>query len=395
MIHGPPGTGKTTVIAALVHSLVAQKKKVLVVAHTNVATNQLTLKIASTGIRPVRVFAQVGLKPDPAVACFASTDEDSLFQAMVVVTTTGCIGGARFRRLKFYRVIVDEASQCLDPELLQAVVYGCKQLVLVGDHKQISPMVTNPASRHLRFDTPLMLRTVLNGKRPAILNMQYRMHPAIAAFASRTFYGGLLHDGAVERPVPKVGLAWPNPAVPIVFWNIESVEEYAGSGTSFVNRGEATAIGHLLRCFAGSGVDPDGVAVITPYLGQVSYLYDALPALSDPAFVSKVEIDTVDAFQGREKDFVIFGCVRANGQREIGFLTDKRRMNVALTRAKFGMIIVGTAAVFANNDTWASFIEYCQSLDAFVEGPVDNWRPATFEREESDENASDHDEGLA
>jgi regulator of nonsense transcripts 1 len=154
-------------------------------------------------------------------------------------------------------------------------------------------------------------------------------------------------------------------------------------------------ISDILRPFAGSGVDPAGVAVITPYLGQVSYLYDALPALCDGSFVSDVEIDTVDAFQGREKDLVIFGCVRANNEREIGFLADEKRMNVALTRAKFGLIVVGTAAVFAGNKLWANFVEYCQSLNTFVEGPIDKWRPATFEREEPEGSASDRDDDLA
>jgi regulator of nonsense transcripts 1 len=130
-------------------------------------------------------------------------------------------------------------------------------------------------------------------------------------------------------------------------------------------------------------------------LGQVSYLSDALPALSEQKFVGDVQIDTVDAFQGHEKDLVIFGCVRANDERAIGFLADEARMNVALTRARFGLIVVGTAAVFAKNKQWAAFVEYCQSLNAFVEGPIDNWKPATFEREESDESAADHDEDLA
>jgi regulator of nonsense transcripts 1 len=227
-----------------------------------------------------------------------------------------------------------------------------------------------------------MLRMVVNGKRPMILKQQYRMHPVISAFASKQFYRSLLRDGISkddrrwEQPV----IDWPNPEAPIVFWNVDTLEEYSGSGTSLVNRGEATAISQLVRKFASSRIDGWSLGIITPYIGQVMYLYDSLPTLSgcDDDFLGDVEIDTVDAFQGREKDFIIFSCVRSNDECTIGFLRDKRRMNVALTRARYGLIVIGNAGVFKKNPIWGNFIEHCRGLNAFVRGDLGSWEEAEF-----------------
>jgi regulator of nonsense transcripts 1 len=230
-----------------------------------------------------------------------------------------------------------------------------------------------------------------------ILKQQYRMHPVISAFVSKQFSRNLLRDGITkedrrwEQPV----IDWPNPEAPIMFWNIDTPEEYSGSGTSLVNTGEATAIGQIVGKFASSGIDGWSLGIITPYIGQVTYLYDSLPTLSgcDEDFLCDVEIDTVDAFQGREKDFIIFSCVRSNDECTIGFLKDKRRMNVALTRARYGLIVVGDARVFRKNPMWRNFIEYCRGLNAFVQGDLDSWEQAEFtgDPEPPESSEFDHD----
>jgi regulator of nonsense transcripts 1 len=141
MIQGPPGTGKTTVIAALAHSFVRQGEKVLIVAHTNVAIDFVTLQVANAGLKPIRVLALSIERPNPDIEEFTSrseaeknpelrlTEPQVIQRADVVLTTTGCIGGYRFKGITFRKVIIDESSQCVDPDLLRAVVRGCDQLI--------------------------------------------------------------------------------------------------------------------------------------------------------------------------------------------------------------------------------------------------------------------------
>jgi regulator of nonsense transcripts 1 len=164
---------------------------------------------------------------------------------------------------------------------------------------------------------------------------------------------------------------------------VDSHEEYSGSGTSLVNTEEGKAIAHLVASFADSGIDSWDLGIITPYAGQVTYLLDSLASLTpgNEDFANGIEIDTVDAFQGREKEFIIFSCVRANEEGTIGFLSDKRRVNVALTRARYGLVVVGNASTFTKNDVWAGFIEYCQERHALVSGPIGEWQPVAFQRE--------------
>jgi regulator of nonsense transcripts 1 len=412
MIQGPPGTGKTTVIAAIAYSFVRQREKVLIVAHTNVASDNVTIKLADAGLQPVRVFGLSIEGANEDVAEFSSraiaaarpgmSEIQVIQRADVVVTTTGCIGGSRFKDIAFRKVIIDEASQCVDPDIIQAIMRGCDQLVLAGDHNQLGPMSKCRACIDLKFTIPLMLRMVINGKRPAILTVQYRMHPSISAFASRCFYKGLIRDGitSADRTWPNPTIRWPNPDAPILFWDIDSIEEFSGSGTSLVNPREGLAVAELVAKFAESGMEGWELAIVTPYIGQMTYLLDSLVPLTkrDDDFTNTIEIDTVDAFQGREKEFIIFSCVRANPEKSIGFLSDTKRMNVALTRAKSGLIVVGNAATFAKNAAWASFIEYCQGIGALVTGPIDAWEPTEFVRDRgiaASHSDSDGDEDLA
>jgi regulator of nonsense transcripts 1 len=135
-------------------------------------------------------------------------------------------------------------------------------------------------------------------------------------------------------------------------------------------------------------------------MGQVTYLLDSVVALThrDDDVVNSIEIDTVDAFQEREKEFIIFSCVRANHENSIRFLSDKKRMNVALTRARSGLIVIGNAATFAKNVSWASLIEDCMGIGAFVKGPIDAWVRAQFTRDseiEACDSESDGDEDRA
>eukprot|EP01107_Rhizomastix_libera_P014975 TRINITY_DN5170_c0_g1_i4.p1 TRINITY_DN5170_c0_g1~~TRINITY_DN5170_c0_g1_i4.p1 ORF type:complete len:211 (-),score=57.70 TRINITY_DN5170_c0_g1_i4:72-704(-) len=210
--------------------------------------------------------------------------------------------------------------------MLIPLVKKVKQCILVGDAKQLGPIYIQAKNAGLsrslferlsEFDFPTFH-----------LQVQYRMHPCISQFPSKTFYGGNLKNGITEkdRQNKALGFPWKNPNKPIMFVSVHGREEYSSSATSFVNTAEILMIekiiAHLLRC----GIPRNDIGVITPYEGQRSLFCMEFRNMQE------IEISSVDAFQGREKDYIIISCVRSNPFDEIGFLGDDRRMNVLLTR---------------------------------------------------------------
>lgn len=148
-------------------------------------------------------------------------------------------------------------------------------------------------------------------------------------------------------------------------------EEIASSGTSYLNRTEALHVEKIVTRFLKSGISPDKIGIITPYEGQRAYLVSTM-LMNGPLKkedYAKIEVASVDAFQGREKDYIILSCVRSNEHQGIGFLNDPRRLNVALTRAKYGLIILGNPKVLSKNPLWHELILHFKSHDCLVEGP--------------------------
>ncbi len=178
----------------------------------------------------------------------------------------------------------------------------------------------------------------------------------------------------VERNVPGVDFPWPNPSRPMFFLINNGNEEIGGSGTSYLNRTEAASVEKIVTLMLKAGVVPDQIGVVTPYEGQRSYVVSHMqkngPMRSD--LYKEIEVASVDSFQGREKDYIIVSCVRSNTQQGIGFLRDPRRLNVALTRARFGVIIVGNARLLAKNPLWYALLTHFQQRNCIVEGPLNN-----------------------
>ena len=428
LIQGPPGTGKTTVIAVLALSLVrAGIKPILVCCQSNVATDFATKRISQTGVKVCRVLSstreQVASDIDEyttkalAIKKFGNefqnlinssnqNDHKKLTQleiqvvreSDVVCTTCTSAGGARLS-CNFNTVIFDESGQCVDPDILIPLVHGCKQAILVGDHKQLGPVIISRKSQRCRYDLPLMQRLILQGMRPSILKVQYRMHPGLSEFPSKAFYNGLLQNGvpAEKRRWPRELFKWPNPDIPMFFWNFKSREEYYEDGLSYVNMHEAGCIAVLLDAMYKQGVNASDIGVITPYAGQQAVLIDSLPTLCnipDKNFFDELEIASVDAFQGREKNFIILSNVRANDQFDIGFLKDQRRLCVSLTRAKYGLIVIGCAETFSKNKLWCKFILHCIEKNAFVEGDLNSWKPSTFKPQISTEGEEEDEDDI-
>eukprot|EP00166_Cyanidium_caldarium_P003749 ctg_3658.g606 len=286
--------------------------------------------------------------------------------------------------LRFPQVVLDEAAQATEVSALIPLQYGCERCVLVGDPRQLSATVFSGGAAGTALTISLMERLQRGGLPSHLLDTQYRMHPAIAAFPNRWFYGGQLRDDACVRsaawspPFHRAGL--PPLFGPYCFVNVSLGGQRRDAETaSLYNPAEAQLVTRLLRLFyAQHGrTRPKGggrawtVGVITPYRRQLRELQqslerDGLPLGRSRAGALAIEVDTVDAFQGRECDVVLFSAVRTGGNGGgggggggdgIGFVKDVRRMNVALTRARYSLIVLGHAAALrAGSADWEALL---------------------------------------
>jgi regulator of nonsense transcripts 1 len=190
------------------------------------------------------------------------------------------------------------------------------------------------------------------------------------------FYEGTLQNGVSDkqRILPGTDFLWPNPSRPMYFLVNSGSEEIGASGTSFLNRTEAASVEKLVSMMLKAGLNPEQIGVITPYEGQRSYVVSYMQKNGSQRadLYKEIEVASVDSFQGREKDFIIVSCVRSNAQQGIGFLRDPRRLNVALTRARYGVMIIGNAKLLARNPLWYSLLTHFQERDCIVEGPLNN-----------------------
>ena len=295
--------------------------------------------------------------------------------ADVICATCVTAGDSRLLPFRLKHVLIDESTQACEPETLIPLVHGAKQLVLVGDHCQLGPVILCKQAVAAGLGRSLFERLVLLGVRPHRLQIQYRMHPAISSFPSDCFYEGTLANGVTntDRLREEHLFVWPNPSRPVLFYDNSSHEELSGSGTSYLNRREAAVISLFVNKLLTLGVLPSEMGVITPYEGQRGYISNFLVRNGTlPSDVYKaVEVSSVDAFQGREKPYILLSCVRSNNHQGIGFLSDARRLNVALTRAQSGLIIVGNGRVLSRHPLWNKLLTHYKQYGLVVSGPVE------------------------
>ncbi|BGP05935.1 Regulator of nonsense transcripts 1 [Rhodotorula toruloides] len=437
LIQGPPGTGKTVTSASIVYHLSKMNPgQVLVAAPSNVAVDQLTEKIHQTGLKVVRVTAKSREALESSVSFLTlhaqvansdthpelskliqlkqeqgelSSSDERKFKSLtrmvekeiltnadvICATCVGC-GDPRLKNLKFRTVLIDEATQATEPECMIPLTFGVKQLVMVGDHSQLGPTIMNKKAARAGLNQSLFERLILLGNRPIRLQVQYRMHPCLSEFPSNMFYEGTLQNGvtAPERLRKNVDFPWPQPTTPMYFHQNLGQEEISSSGTSFLNRTEASNVEKIVTRFFKAGVMPSQIGIITPYEGQRSYLvsYMQMNGSLKKELYKEIEVASVDAFQGREKDYVIMSCVRSNEHQGIGFLNDPRRLNVALTRAKYGLVILGNPKVLSKHALWHYLLTHYKEKKCLVEGPLNNLQPSMIQfskpRRPYDRNAS-------
>ncbi|CAI8044417.1 Regulator of nonsense transcripts 1 [Geodia barretti] len=394
-------------------SIPKQNQQILVCAPSNTAVDQLTEKIHKTGIKVVRLSAKSREAIESSVSFLAlhnqvahsgtgytelhklqqlkaeagelsAADEkrnrtlkrqcerELLLNADVICCTCVGAGDPRLAKFIFKAVLIDESTQATEPECMVPIVLGAKQVILVGDHCQLGPVIMCKKAANAGLSQSLFERLVKLGVKPIRLIVQYRMHPSLSVFPSNTFYDGTLQNAvsAHERTMPGMEFPWVKPDSPMFFWCSQGQEEISSSGTSYLNRSEAVNVEKVVTRLMKSGIKPHQMGIITPYEGQRAYVvqYMQFNGTMSQRLYMEIEVASVDAFQGREKDFIILSCVRANEHQGIGFLNDARRLNVALTRAKYGVVIIGNAKVLTKHPLWNSLIRDYQERDLLMEG---------------------------
>jgi ATP-dependent RNA/DNA helicase IGHMBP2 len=417
LVHGPPGTGKTTAVAELIRQAVRRGERVLATAPSNVAVDNLVERLAGTEVRLVRLGHPARLLPtvvehsldylleasegtrialdlrreiaDTQRQVRKSHDwaqrrarrdelrrlrgelrklEERTVQeivrgADVVFATLTGAADSLLAGAEFDLAVIDEAAQAVEAGCWIPLL-AARRAVLAGDHLQLPPTILSRRAQKEGLGRTLFERLAeAHGERiTRRLSVQYRMHERIMTWSSEALYGGGIEAHASVRAhllqeLPQVAPA-ADTAAPLVFIDTAGCdfeEEREAQGDSRSNPGEARLLeAHVGRLLA-AGVRPQEIAVITPYNAQVGLLRASLHPRHP-----ELEIASVDGFQGREKEAVVISLVRSNPRGEVGFLADERRLNVAVTRARRHVAIIGDSATVAAHPFLAQLVAYFQ-----------------------------------
>lgn len=415
IIHGPPGTGKTTTLVHTIMLALKTEKQILVCTASNLALDWIVEKLQEKQIRtlrignPIRVsekvlestleykvfnhsqyrqIKQLRKQADEYWALskkykrnFGTAEReqrklliqearqvgkeanaledfilaDILDKTQVVAATLVGASNQILHKKQFQTVFIDEASQALDPALWIAVAKA-QRVVLAGDHYQLPPTIKSFEAEKLDLGKTIFERLIRKQTHTAtMLQVQYRMHEQIMGFSNQKFYENkLIADASVKNAV----LDENEPVFRFVDTAGCSFEEQADTETqSIYNPEEAKLLVKIIEDFLGKC--QVSIAVISPYKAQVNYLKELIGHLP------QVRVGTVDGFQGQESEAVFISLVRSNEKNEIGFLADTRRLNVALTRAKKKLVVIGDSATLAKNPFFQEFLAYVEKQNAY------------------------------
>lgn len=401
IVHGPPGTGKTTTLIEAIVQLIKNGEKVLVSAPSNTAVDNIAKGLLQQHVKLLRVgnsskademifahtpegrlsnskqqkeikilkqraeeFRKMALKYKRSfgkaereqrqllfkevknlrseIKKLQAYNEEKLFEkANVIAGTPIGIYDAGIDHSHFPTLVLDEAGQCIEP-LAWCIFPFADKIVLAGDHWQLPPTVLSFEAAHLGFNRSILEVAIAGTNNIHLLNTQYRMKQVIAGFSSSYFYKNqLVSPSHLE-----------NTGTHITFIDTAGSgfnEIHGPDGTSLQNNGELEIAKKL---FETEQLDRLKTAFISPYSGQVAAAKEILPKQS--------RISTIDSFQGQEKENIILSLVRSNDEGEIGFLKDYRRMNVAITRAKEKLFVVGDSATIGGDVFFNAFLTYIE-----------------------------------
>lgn len=348
-IHGPPGTGKTRTLTAYVRLAVAKGHSVLVTAHSNQAVDNLLVGDSTPREPEEDTLHAMAQDPDQdfSIARVGSNSRNSVIQSNYINNPTGradvvaatTSGAAQFDQDMFDVAVLDEATQASRPAT--AIVLNCaEKLILAGDHKQLPPYCADENMQEEEMHISLFeyLLNRYDDKISVLLRRQYRMHEEIAAYPNDAFYNGNLETADRNRRWTISDLK------PLMGVDIEGEERRDPYGKSYYNMEEAEAVAKQVKLLVMNGVAPSDIGVISAYSGQKRKIIDHVNQL-DIDNTRRVSIDTVDSFQGGEREAIIVSFVRSNEDGHSGFLEfpeeGPRRLNVALTRARKRLVLVG------------------------------------------------------
>jgi len=431
IVHGPPGTGKTTTLVQAIKALVRRDgERVLVVAPSNTAVDLLSEKLSDEGLNvlrvgnPARVSERLlsltldsrmaehsGIKEIKKLKKKASEfrdmahkykrnfgkaereqrkalfDEarnvlkeverqeqyildDVLAKAQVVAATLVGANHYTVRDLRYRTVVIDEAGQALEPACWIPILKA-ERVVLAGDHCQLPPTIKSEEAARGGLSTTLLEKNVsLHPEAVALLEEQYRMHATIMGYSSGVFYA----DRLKAHPSVASHLLFQGDG-PLAFVDTAGCgfdEKPEGSGLT--NPEEAAfLIKHVTRLVSelSDRFDQDPgfptIAIISPYRNQVHLLQELLSHSAIlRRYTHKITVNTIDSFQGQERDIVYIGMTRSNADNKIGFLSDIRRMNVAMTRARKKLVVIGDSGTLSRLPFYANFISYAEQREAYV-----------------------------
>ncbi|GAV59278.1 LOW QUALITY PROTEIN: AAA_11 domain-containing protein/AAA_12 domain-containing protein [Cephalotus follicularis] len=294
-------------------------------------------------------------------------------EAEIVFTTVSSSGRKLFSRLThgFDMVVIDEAAQASEVGVLPPLSLGAARCVLVGDPQQLPATVISKAAGTLLYSRSLFERFQQAGCPTMLLSVQYRMHPQIRDFPSRYFYQGRLTDSESVVSLPEE-IYHKDPLLkPYIFYDvIHGRESHRGGSVSYQNISEAqfcySLYEHLQKTLNSMGAGKISVGIITPYKLQLKLLQHEFRYVLNSEEGRDIYINTVDAFQGQERDVIIMSCVRASSHG-VGFVADIRRMNVALTRARRALWVLGNANSLMKSEDWAALITDAKARKCYMD----------------------------
>lgn len=427
VIHGPPGTGKTTTLIEFIARQCAIEKPVLVCAPSNAAVDLLVERCADRNLDVVRIgnlsridaramrhtlderwkhhpmastikdlrarsnefrrmaqqykrsFGRSEAEQRKRILAEARSIIDDVRRmesqvtsmiindADVVACTPVAVRHHDLRDKRFATAVIDEAGQALDPALWMPMLKANK-VVLAGDPFQLPPTVVSQDAVRQGLSTTMLERMInSHPSSVSLLTEQYRMNATIMAFSNSEFYGNV-----VTAHPDNQGHTFPNDtpltaSFTVIDTSGKGWEEVAGDGNeSLQNPGEALCcIGQLKALAIHPGAQEISVGVISPYRGQVKHIAEQLDAMQALPFGS-LDVNTVDSFQGSECDVILISLVRSNSESAIGFLADTRRMNVALTRARKRLIVIGDGSTVASHPFYKRMLEYAERSGTLI-----------------------------